>query len=362
MAARFPPARPRSDLIQLALLVAPERSRPCRLGPVRRLVARLLLPRRPPRRIPAGPAARAGRGARPAGGQDGRCRSSPSFPAWRSAIDLAFRRRRARLPAPAARALPLDPGRLRRGGGAADHPPARRPGAASRGPAGRLVFLAAAAIPLAASAWLDRRDVGASAARACSSRRATASLLLALAAWRAPAGRRSSPRAGWRSRLLAALASRQGGGRPLAFGGVAWRCRRDSPRGAGGCPPCGKRWPARWSGIPALATGAAVRGHCRRGAAAAGRAPRSAAASPRRRGARTAAESADRRLPARGRRGLRPVQAAYGLSSAADFDARGFAERMLITQALFALGWLVCAGRIPPRASTRIAGGRSGSR
>jgi uncharacterized membrane protein len=38
---------------------------------------------------------------------------------------------------------------------------------------------------------------------------------------------------------------------------------------------------------------------------------------------------------------------AYGLSSAEDFAARGFAERMLITQALFALGWLICTGRIP---------------
>lgn len=34
----------------------------------------------------------------------------------------------------------------------------------------------------------------------------------------------------------------------------------------------------------------------------------------------------------------------YGLSRAADFVARGFAERMLITQILFALGWLICAG------------------
>jgi uncharacterized membrane protein len=38
---------------------------------------------------------------------------------------------------------------------------------------------------------------------------------------------------------------------------------------------------------------------------------------------------------------------AYGLSSAEDFAARGFAERMLITQALFALGWLICTGHIP---------------
>ncbi|MDB5691157.1 MAG: hypothetical protein JWO81_220 [Alphaproteobacteria bacterium] len=37
----------------------------------------------------------------------------------------------------------------------------------------------------------------------------------------------------------------------------------------------------------------------------------------------------------------------YGLSSEADFVARGFAERTLITQALFLLGWLVCTGRLP---------------
>ncbi|MEA3003984.1 MAG: hypothetical protein QOH81_2772 [Sphingomonadales bacterium] len=37
----------------------------------------------------------------------------------------------------------------------------------------------------------------------------------------------------------------------------------------------------------------------------------------------------------------------YGLSSEEDFVARGFAERTLITQALFLLGWLICTGRIP---------------
>jgi uncharacterized membrane protein len=41
---------------------------------------------------------------------------------------------------------------------------------------------------------------------------------------------------------------------------------------------------------------------------------------------------------------------AFGLESRADFVARGFAERTLITQALFAAGWLVCTGwlRIGP--------------
>jgi uncharacterized membrane protein len=37
----------------------------------------------------------------------------------------------------------------------------------------------------------------------------------------------------------------------------------------------------------------------------------------------------------------------FALSSAADFMASGFAERTLINQALFLLGWLVCSGRLP---------------
>jgi len=40
---------------------------------------------------------------------------------------------------------------------------------------------------------------------------------------------------------------------------------------------------------------------------------------------------------------------AWGLSSDEDYLARGFAERVLITQFLFALGWLTCGGRIPLR-------------
>ncbi|HEX2764921.1 MAG TPA: DUF2339 domain-containing protein [Allosphingosinicella sp.] len=40
---------------------------------------------------------------------------------------------------------------------------------------------------------------------------------------------------------------------------------------------------------------------------------------------------------------------AFGLSSQADFVARGLAERTILTQALFLLGWLVCSGRIPVR-------------
>jgi uncharacterized membrane protein len=38
---------------------------------------------------------------------------------------------------------------------------------------------------------------------------------------------------------------------------------------------------------------------------------------------------------------------AYALESAEDFVARGFAERTILNQALFAAGWLVCSGRLP---------------
>jgi uncharacterized membrane protein len=37
---------------------------------------------------------------------------------------------------------------------------------------------------------------------------------------------------------------------------------------------------------------------------------------------------------------------AFGLVGEADFVRRGFAERLLLTQALFAAGWLVCGGRL----------------
>ncbi|MET1112546.1 MAG: DUF2339 domain-containing protein [Allosphingosinicella sp.] len=40
---------------------------------------------------------------------------------------------------------------------------------------------------------------------------------------------------------------------------------------------------------------------------------------------------------------------AFGLSSGLDFVARGFAERTILNQALFAAGWLVCSGRLPIR-------------
>lgn len=51
---------------------------------------------------------------------------------------------------------------------------------------------------------------------------------------------------------------------------------------------------------------------------------------------------------------------AFGLSSEADFAARGFAERTIVNQALFVGGWLVCGGRIPIRGldeSSRWAAG-----
>jgi uncharacterized membrane protein len=40
---------------------------------------------------------------------------------------------------------------------------------------------------------------------------------------------------------------------------------------------------------------------------------------------------------------------AFGLASEADFAVRGFAERTIVTQALFVAGWLVCSGRVPVR-------------
>ncbi len=46
---------------------------------------------------------------------------------------------------------------------------------------------------------------------------------------------------------------------------------------------------------------------------------------------------------------------AFGLSSNADFELRGFAERTIVNQALFAVGWLVCSGRIPIRGLDEVA-------
>ena len=40
---------------------------------------------------------------------------------------------------------------------------------------------------------------------------------------------------------------------------------------------------------------------------------------------------------------------AFGLSSEADFVARGFAERTILNQALFLAGWAICGGRLPVR-------------
>jgi uncharacterized membrane protein len=41
------------------------------------------------------------------------------------------------------------------------------------------------------------------------------------------------------------------------------------------------------------------------------------------------------------------LKQAWGLASQEDYLARGLAERVLVTQALFAAGWLVCSGRLP---------------
>ena len=51
---------------------------------------------------------------------------------------------------------------------------------------------------------------------------------------------------------------------------------------------------------------------------------------------------------------------AFGLASSEDFEARGFLERTILTQALFAIGWLLASGRLKlPRldpAMVRLAG------
>jgi uncharacterized membrane protein len=39
----------------------------------------------------------------------------------------------------------------------------------------------------------------------------------------------------------------------------------------------------------------------------------------------------------------------FGLSSDAEFVARGLAERTILNQALFVSGWLICSGRVPVR-------------
>jgi uncharacterized membrane protein len=205
-----------------------------------------------------------------------------------------------------------------------------------------LAFLAASLIPLLFG-WLDRRDVEG---------RGT-SLLLAGITFALLADlclRELLPpdlvAAGWMAvGLLAAFASRAGGGRPLASVALL-AAAAATLLAASAVPALWNTLAGALAGVPALATGLPS--------------------------ALTAVEAllapalllvplllllgdeAKRRpnplavvfLLAGGAAYILFKQA-YGLSSAADFEARGFAERMLITQALFALGWATCAGLIP---------------
>jgi len=66
--------------------------------------------------------------------------------------------------------------------------------------------------------------------------------------------------------------------------------------------------------------------------------------------------------------GLFAIAAAYvafkhgfGLSSREDFVARGFAERTILNQSLFLLGWLVCRGHLPVRGLDRDGRWRAGT-
>ncbi|HEX4736977.1 MAG TPA: DUF2339 domain-containing protein [Allosphingosinicella sp.] len=205
-----------------------------------------------------------------------------------------------------------------------------------------LVFLAAAAIPLLFG-WLDRRQVEARGTSLFLAG-ATAALLLALCL------REILPSdlvaAGWMAvGLLAAVASRQGGGRPLASVALLTAAAATF-RAALSVPDLWNTLAGSLVGEPALAANLPA--------------------------ALTAVEAL--LVPAlvlvplllllgdEAKRRPNPLIAvfvlalgtayvlfkqAYGLSDAGDFEARGFAERMLITQGLFALGWAICAGPIP---------------
>ncbi len=202
-----------------------------------------------------------------------------------------------------------------------------------------VMFLAASAIPLLFG-WLNRGEGGTSLFVAG----ATAAMLLALAL------REILPddlvAAGWMGvGLLAALAARQGGGRPLASVALLTALLATF-RAVLAVPSLWGTLAGALAGVPALATDLPS--------------------------AVNALEAL--LLPAlilvplllllgsEAERRPSPLLAvfllagaalyilfkqAYGLSSAADFEARGFAERMLITQAMFLTGWAICAGLIP---------------
>lgn len=205
-----------------------------------------------------------------------------------------------------------------------------------------LVFFAAASIPVLFG-WLDRRQLGARGTSPFLAG-ATAALLLALCLREVlPA---DLVAAGWMAiGLLAAFLSRRGGERPLASVALL--------TGAAATFRAALDVPTLWNTLAGALVGV----------------PALAASLP---SAATAIEAL--LIPAlllvplllllgdEARRRPNPLIAvfllaggaayilfkqAYGLSDAADFEARGFAERMLITQALFAFGWAICAGLVP---------------
>jgi uncharacterized membrane protein len=204
-------------------------------------------------------------------------------------------------------------------------------------------FAAAALIPLL-FAWLDRRGAEEKPTSLFLAG-ATAALLLGLAL------RELLPpalvAAGWMAlALAAAFASRRGGGRPLASVALLGASIA-TVRAAFAVSSLWKTLAGALVGVPALAIGlpsslVAVEALLLPALILAAL-------------LLILDEDAERRRPKpllilfllAGAGAYILFKRAYGLSSPADFEARGFAERMLITQACFALGWAICAGHVP---------------
>jgi uncharacterized membrane protein len=205
-----------------------------------------------------------------------------------------------------------------------------------------LIFAAAAAIPLL-FAWLGRRDEDdGGAARFLAG--LAAALLLGIAAWEAlPA---DLVAAGWAAiGLTAAVAARRGAGAP-----ASWVANLVAAAAAvRGVFMVSSLWWAfafAWMGEPVLAIElpsipAALENLL---FPAALLVPLALLAGAEAGKWRTPVLAAAASLA--GAAAYILFKQAYGLSSVEDFVARGFAERMLITQALFLLGWLICARRL----------------
>jgi uncharacterized membrane protein len=205
-----------------------------------------------------------------------------------------------------------------------------------------LIFAAAAAIPLL-FAWLGRRDEddgGSGRFLAL----VTAALLLGIAAWELlPA---DLVAAGWAViGLLAAFAARRGAGAPASWAAYL-AAAAAFVRGVFMVSLLW--WTLAWTfvGAPALATelpsiAAALETLL---LPALLLVPLALLAGEVSRKWRTPTLAAASLLA--GAAAYILFKRAYGLSSVEDFAARGFAERMLITQALFLLGWLICTRRL----------------